>query len=102
MVQEVSDTASNRRDQIANFAEILRNAPEKQKVFKAVYTGKKKTKTVLEIAAIAGIKTPKRVTELAKPLVREKLFQQGRLRVDGRAQTIYTKAEFVGACPRFS
>jgi len=95
MVQEVSDTASNRRDQIANFAEILRNAPQKQKVFKAVYRGKKKSKTVSEIAVVAGIKTAKRVTELAKPLVREKLIQQGRQRVDGRTQTIYTKVEFV-------
>ena len=95
MVLNVSDTASNRRDQIANFAEILRNAPSKQAVFEAVYRGKKRLKTVEEIANTTGY-TPKRVTELAKPLARgEKLFEQVRERVDGRNQTAYRKLDFV-------
>lgn len=95
MVLNVTDTASNRRDQIANFAEILRNAPSRQAVFEAVYRGKKRIKTVEELAKATGY-TTKRVTELAKPLARgEKLFEQVRERVDGRNQTAYRKLDFV-------
>lgn len=95
MVHQVSDTASNRRDQIANFAELLRNAPMKQRVFEAVYRGKKRVKTVEEVAAAASISTGKRVTEIAKGLVNEKLFEQGRERIDGRNHTVYRKIDFV-------
>lgn len=95
MVHQVSDTASNRRDQIANFAELLRNAPMKQQVFDAVYRGKKRVKTVEEVAHLASIPTTKRVTEIAKGLVNEKLFEQGRERIDGRNQTVYKKIDFV-------
>lgn len=95
MIQQVSDTASNRRDQIANFAEILKNAPTRQKVFEAVYHGKKRVKTANDLAKAASLPTTKRLTEVAKPLVDEKLFQQGRERIDGRSQTIYKKIDFV-------
>ena len=95
MVHQVSDTASNRRDQIANFAELLRNAPMKQRVFEAVYRGKKRVKTVAEVAKAASIPTTKRVTEVAKGLVNEKLFEQSRERIDGRKQTVYKKIDFV-------
>jgi hypothetical protein len=74
MVQQVSDTASNRRDQIANFAELLRNAPNKQKVFEAVYRGKKRVKTATELAVAACLPTTKRLTEVAKPLVHGRLM----------------------------
>jgi len=100
MVINVSDTASNRRDQIANFAEILRNAPSKQAIFEAVYRGKKRVKTVEEIANATPF-SAKRVTELAKPLARgEKLFEQGRERIDGKTHTIYRKLDFVEANKR--
>ncbi len=100
MVLNVSDTASNRRDQIANFAEILRNAPSKQKVFEAVYRGKKRLKTVEELADSTDF-SPKRVTEVAKPLARgEKLFEQVRERVNGRNHTAYRKLDFVEANKR--
>src|SRR5580692_8873627 len=95
MVHQVSDTASNRRDQIANFAELLRNAPMKQRVFEAVYHGKKRVKTVEEVAAAASISTGKRVTEIAKSLVNEKLFEQSREHIDGRNHTVYRKIDFV-------
>jgi hypothetical protein len=95
MVLHVSDTASNRRDQIANYAEILRNAPARQRVFIAVYRGKKKFKTVNEVADLIGWKA-KRVATVAKPLAQgEKLFEQDRQRVDGKFQTIYRKIHFL-------
>ncbi|HLY62561.1 MAG TPA: hypothetical protein VKV95_17605 [Terriglobia bacterium] len=95
MAIQVSDTASHRRDQIANFAELLRNAPIKQQVFKAVYTGKKKVKTLDEIAQVTGIATSKRVTEFAKPLARERIFLQEKQRIDGKVCTVYRKIDFV-------
>jgi len=96
MTLHVSDTASNRKDQIANFAEILRNAPARQKVFVAVYLGKKHAKSVALIAAATGF-SAKRVTMIAKQLAREKLFDQLRERIDGSIQTIYQKIEFVAS-----
>jgi hypothetical protein len=92
---DVSDTSSNRRDQIANFAEILLNSPARQKIFQAVYRGKKGTKTIGEIAIATGY-SAKRVAEIAHPLARgEKLFEQGRERHDGRVTTVYRKIPFV-------
>ncbi|GIK81271.1 MAG: hypothetical protein BroJett024_23760 [Alphaproteobacteria bacterium] len=92
---DVSDTSSNRRDQIANFAEILLNSPARQRVFKAVYRGKKGTKTIGEIATATGY-SPKRVAEIAHPLARgEKLFEQDRERYDGKITTVYKKIPFV-------
>lgn len=100
MVLHVSDTASNRRDQIANYAEILRKAPARQKLFNAIYRGKKKFKTVNEVADAIGW-TAKRVATVAKPLARgEKLFEQDRQRVNGRVQTVYRKIDFVEANKR--
>jgi hypothetical protein len=97
MVLQVSDTVSNRRDQIANYAEILRNASARQAVFNAVYRGKKEFKTVIEVAGLIGGKwTAKRVATVGKPLAQgERLFEQERLRVDGKVQIIYRKIHFV-------
>src|SRR5450759_1374139 len=91
----VSDSASHRRDQIANFAEVLRNASARQKVFEAVYRGKKREKTITEIAKTTRF-SAKRVATIARPLARgEKLFEQDRSRVDGAVQTVYRKIDFV-------
>jgi hypothetical protein len=92
---EVSDTPSHRRDQIANFADLLKNAAARQKVFKAVYRGKKRFKTIGEIST--ATKYPaKNVANIAGPLAKgEKLFEQGRERVDGRMTTVYRKIPFV-------
>lgn len=96
MSLHVTDTASNRRDQIANFSELLAKSPAKRAVFEEIYRGKKKTKTVKEIAQ----RTPysaKRVTELCKPLATEGLFLQERERVNGKSFTVYRKIDFVAA-----
>jgi hypothetical protein len=91
----VSDTSSNRRDQIANFAEILRNAPARQSVFEAIYRGKKATKTIGEVAKATGYFT-KRVATIAGPLAHgEKLFEQARERHNGKVTTVYKKIPFV-------
>jgi hypothetical protein len=91
---QVSDTPSHRRDQIANFAEILRSAPARQKVFEAIYFGKTRTKSVKDIADTTGY-TAKRVTMIAKRMAREGMFEQARERIDGPVQTVYRKIGFV-------
>jgi hypothetical protein len=50
MVIRVSDTASHRRDQIANLAELLRNRPTSQSLVQAMYFGKKREKSVPSLA----------------------------------------------------
>lgn len=91
----VSDTSSNRRDQIANFSEILHNAPARQSVFKAIYHGKKAAKTIGEIAKATGY-SAKRVATIAGPLAHgEKLFEQARERHGGNVTTVYKKIPFI-------
>jgi hypothetical protein len=91
----VSDTSSNRRDQIANFAEILLNAPARQIVFEAIYRGKKATKTIGEIAKATRY-SAKRVATIAGPLAHgEKLFDQAREEHEGKITTVYKKIPFV-------
>lgn len=94
MSLQVSDTSSHRRDQIANFAEILKNAPARQKVFEAIYFGKTRTKSVKDIAHTTGYST-KRVTMIAKRMAREGMFEQARERIDGAVHTVYRKIGFV-------
>lgn len=98
MVMRVSDTASHRRDQIDNLAEILEDAPTRQALVRAVYFGKKHTKSVVELAGtlakeIRGM-TPKRITEIGKPLV-NLFFAQDRIREKGKATTAYVKFDSV-------
>jgi hypothetical protein len=91
MVLNVSDSSSHRRDQIANLAELLTNAPTRQALVRAVYFGKKRVKSVGKLAATLGV-TPKRVTEIGKPLV-NRAFAQERIVEDGRKTTAYTKLD---------
>ncbi len=94
MVLNVSDSVSHRREQIANLAELLTNAPTRQALVRAVYFGKKRVKSVGELAARLsphiGTITPKRVTEIGKPLV-NRAFGQERIVENGRKTTAYTK-----------
>lgn len=94
MTTQVSDTSSHRKDQIANFAEILSNAPSRQRIFDAIYFGKKKTKSAQDVANVTKFSRV-RVTMIAKPMVRERMFEQDRERIDGTIQTVYRKIDFV-------
>jgi hypothetical protein len=89
MVINVSDNASHRKDQIENLTELLTNAPTRQALVKAVNFGKKRLKSVGELAAKLSI-TPKRVTEIGKPLVNH-AFTQERILEHGRMTTAYAK-----------
>src|ERR1700733_12662808 len=96
MVLNVSDNASHRRDQIDNLTDLLVNAPTRQALVRAVNFGKKRAKSVGELAkklsAEIGKKiTPKRVTEIGKPLVNRAFTQERILDEDGRKTTAYAK-----------
>ncbi len=93
---QVSDSVSNRDEQIRNAGEILKNASARQMVFEAVYRGKKKDKTAGEIATATGY-SQKRVTMIAGPLAHQGLFQQSRKRVGSFKQTVYSKINFIAS-----
>jgi hypothetical protein len=98
MVMRVSDNASHRRDQIDNLAELLEDAPTRQALVRAVYFGKKRVKSVRELAVNLTSKlnviTPKRITEIGKPLVNS-AFGQERIIENGRKTTAYAKFDYV-------
>lgn len=92
----VSDTSSNRRDQIANFAEMLRGSPLKIKLVTLIYRGKKIVKTVSELAS--GLKkTRKEVLSLATPLASQGLFDKTKILENGKNLIAYSKIAFVSA-----
>jgi hypothetical protein len=97
MVLNVSDNASHRRDQIDNLTDLLVNAPTRQALVKAVNFGKKRVKSVGELAKKLSLVlkkeiTSKRITEIGKPLV-NRAFTQERILEQGRKTTAYAKFE---------
>ena len=55
MPRSVSDIRSNDSDQIAHAVKVLGRSKQRLKIFKAIYRGKKRTKTVNEIATSTGL-----------------------------------------------
>lgn len=97
MVLNVSDSASHRRDQIDTVVDLLEDAPMRQALAKAVNFGKKRVKSVGELAAILSSQfkrtiTAKRVTEIGKPMV-NLAFTQERIVENGRKTTAYAKLD---------
>jgi hypothetical protein len=92
----VTDTASNRRDQIANFAEMLKGAPLKIKLVELIYKGKKQVKTVEHLAHELK-KSSKAVLTIASPLATQGLFDKVRERSSGKNLIAYSKIDFVAA-----
>jgi hypothetical protein len=55
MTATVSDSRSNPNDQIAHAAKVLRRAPQRQAVFRALHRGKRKVKTATELVKETGL-----------------------------------------------
>lgn len=87
MALSVTDSFSNRDAHVAEALSMLGRSEQKWNVFLAVYRGKKKRKTVDEIAEISGL-TRIQVLNAAKPLARGGLFRQ-----EGRDPVEYVKIE---------
>lgn len=95
----VTDVSSNRRDQIANFAEILKGSPLKIKIVELIYKGKQKVKTVEQLAKALN-KTSKDVLTIASPLATQGLFEKVKDKSSGKNLIAYSKIAFVSANKR--
>src|ERR1051326_1905189 len=76
MTIPVSDARSNHPDQVAYIAQALGKAKDRIKVFLFIHKGKKKFKTVTEIAKGTRMRR-KRVLEEGKKLVHKDVVKQG-------------------------
>lgn len=85
-MQNVSDIRSNANDQFVYAANKLNRSELKKKVFRAIYYGKQKIKTVEYIAKQTGL-SRKKVLDNAKKLETDKLIHQ----IKHKKDTAYTK-----------
>lgn len=92
MIQNVSDARSSPNDQIAHAAKAIGRSPQRTAVFKAIYHGKKRAKTVEEIHKTTGL-SRKRVLEEGRKLAKNLLVTQ--TKKDG--DTAYEKDSFYDA-----
>jgi hypothetical protein len=92
MTISVSDARSNPNDQISHAATVIGRSGHRAAVFRAVYFGKKKIKTVSEIAQDTGLPS-KRVLEEGKKLSSNGIVQQTK----HKGETAYSKDVFYGA-----
>lgn len=92
MVQNVSDARSSPNDQIAHAARVIGKSQHRTAVFKAIYRGKKRIKTVAEIHKATGLRRI-RVLQEGGRLVKNLLVNQ--VKKDG--DTAYQKDSFYDA-----
>jgi hypothetical protein len=81
MTLPVSDFSSNAAEQIEHAAKTIGRSEQRQAVFKAIYNGKKRVKTVPELSRATGL-SEKRVVELGKQLSDNRVVKP--TTVDGR------------------
>jgi hypothetical protein len=91
MSTTISNPSGDRQDKIANAARVLGRSSDRKKVFKAVYTTKKKVKTISDISLLSGIKNRVRVLQETKRLRSEDIIQAAP-KVNG--ETAYQKIDF--------
>lgn len=89
MALPVSDLASNAAENIHYASTIIGRSKERQRVFDAIYTGKKRVKTVRELAVMTGL-SEKRVLTAGKKLAANHIVDQTKR--DGRVA--YQKIDF--------
>jgi DNA-binding transcriptional regulator GbsR (MarR family) len=92
MTLGVTDSRSNANDQIAHAVAIIGRSKHRADVFRAIYFGKQKTKTVDEIAATTRLPA-KRVLEEAKKLSSNDIVHQDK----EKGKTCYGKDKFYSA-----
>ena len=80
MVQNVSDVRSSPNDQIAHAAKVIGRSKHRAAIFKAIYRGKKRIKTVAEIRKSTGLRRIRVLQEggkLSKNLLVSQVKQDG-------------------------
>lgn len=92
MPAPVTDSRSNADEQIAHAASVIGRSEHRRRVFEAVYRGRRRTKTVDEIAVAVDLPR-KRVLEEGRKLAAQHIVDQ--CKVGG--VTAYTKDDFYAA-----
>jgi len=88
----IRDPSGNRNDMIANAAKVIGRSKDREMVFVAVYTGKKRIKTVSEILTLSKLKSNVRVLQEAERLVSAEIIKQCDKKIKGL--TAYEKIPF--------
>lgn len=87
----ISNPSGDRNDKIANAAKVLGRSEDRKEIFLAMYTGKKKKKTISEISELSRITNKVRVLQETKKLCSEDIIQS----VDKiNGETTYQKIDF--------
>ena len=92
MVIQVSDSASNRNEQIENAAKAIGRSQLKRSVFEAIHHHKKRVKTVAEISAKTGL-SRMQVLKAGGELARKHVVEQ----TQENGDTAYEKNDFLQA-----
>ncbi len=90
MPETISNPSADRREKIANAAEVLRRSENYVKVFRAVYSGKR-VKTISEIWELSGIRSKVRAYQAAARLYSEDIIAAAH-KVNGKIA--YQKIDF--------
>lgn len=89
MVQPVSDVGSNAEENIAHAAKVIGRSVHRRKIFDAIYTGKRRTKTVSELRRTTKL-VHTRVLDAGKKLADNRIVKA--TKVNG--ETAYEKIDF--------
>lgn len=89
MATPVADRSSNKNEQIVNAAEAIGRSDHRTRVFKAIYTGKSKTKTVIDIMNATGLPRT-RALDAGKALADSELVTETKV----KGIRAYEKIEF--------
>lgn len=90
-INHTTDIRSNVNDQIANASNVIGKSEHRQRVFKAIYTGKKKIKTIDEICISTGL-TQVQVLKAGGILADAQIVQ--------KIRKAYCKDDFYSSCYR--
>ena len=88
----VSDARSNPNDQIAHAANVIRGAPQRMTVFKAIHSGRVRIKSASELAVASGLPR-KRVVEEAIKLIKQHIVA----RAKKNGEIAYERDDFYSA-----
>src|SRR5690242_17751744 len=91
--QAVNDSISNFNETLEHHAEVLKRSENRRTVFRAIYRGKTKIKSVSEIIQATGL-DHKAVLTAGLALANSHLVDQTKVQNSGRMETAYAKTTF--------
>lgn len=89
MVQPVSDVGSNAEENVAHAAKVIGRSTHRRRVFDAIYTGKRRVKSVSDLMRVTGL-PHRRVLDAGKRLADNRLVKPTKL----DRETAYEKLDF--------